>query len=348
MSSPASTDIGSVQSNVFSDNNSCSPASSIEYTSPHHKTAANGSSGACCASESRLRPQCKSMFAEALVDSAALILETVWPCSTDSTCYIRQALSLKRFIQETLRRSRTIYSTLQLALYYIIQIKKHIYDQRAHNRRIGNVVKRGDKLGLRCGRRAFLSALMIASKYMQDRNYSVRAWSMISGLPVPELCENEQLFLGAMGWNAHIKYPVYERWSGVLLECACDYSPAKAQVWEERFRTLDPSITGVESWKCSSRPTICQTEAKATAANAATAVVPVQSPALTSANLKNLSGGATKRKSMDEDTAVPETPCKRATVAGKTANAQSRVHEWTVCVATHLPQGNGDPMSAAV
>lgn len=338
MTSPTSTDIGSVQSNIFSDNHICSPASSIEL-SPNHKSKV--APKLCCSSDNKLRPECKSQFVEALVDSAAIILETVWPCATDTTCYIRQALSLKRFIQETLRRSRTCYSTLQLALYYIIQIKSFIYEKRAYNRKIGNLVKCGDKLGLRCGRRAFLAALMIAGKYIQDRNYSVRAWSKISGLPVNELCENEQLFLSAMGWNAHVKYAVYERWSGVLFECACDYSESKKLIWEERFRTLAPCVTGVESWRSSILPTVCQDN---------TGKSCVRSTALTSANLENFSGGSKnplegsvmKRKAVDDDTL----PNKRLAASKHDADAtKNRVHEWTECVATHLMQGIHDPLS---
>lgn len=330
MTSPASTDVGSIQSTVFSfsDNPSNSPASSIDPSSPSHK---NTKTAPCCISDNKLRPECKSLFVEALVDSAAIILETVWPCSTDVTCYIRQALSLKRFIQETLRRSRTSYSTLQLALYYIIQVKSYIFEQRAHNRRIGNVVKRGDILRLRCGRRAFLSALMVASKYVQDRNYSVRAWSKISGLPVAELCENEQLFLSAMGWNAHVKYIIYERWSGVLFECACDYSSTKKTVWEERFRNLDLSISGVESWRSAMPPTICRNDTMAK--KPAEAVV--QPTALTSANLQNLSSPKRKR----QDDAEPEAPNKRV-VCAMESTTQNRVEAWTACVATHTPQGD--------
>jgi hypothetical protein len=33
-----------------------------------------------------------------------------------------------------------------------------------------------------CGRRMFLAALILSSKSLQDRNYSARAWSKISGL----------------------------------------------------------------------------------------------------------------------------------------------------------------------
>ncbi|CDO54666.1 similar to Saccharomyces cerevisiae YHR071W PCL5 Cyclin, interacts with and phosphorylated by Pho85p cyclin-dependent kinase (Cdk) [Geotrichum candidum] len=308
MSSPTNTELGSVQSSIFSDESqTSSPASSIE-SSPHNK------SKICCSSHDKLKPECKSLFVEALVDSAAIIIETVWPSSTDSQCYIRQVLSLKTFVQETLRRSRTSYSTLQLALYYIIRIKSYIYDQRAYNRRIGNVVKKGDKLRLRCGRRAFLSALMIASKYVQDRNYSIRAWSKISGLPVDELCENEQIFLSAMNWNAHVQYNIYERWSSVLFECACDYSATKQSTWETRFRELNPLVTGIESWQSTVPPIICRLNDKPPADDEK----------------------SFKRKASDDP--EPSVLNKK-----RRDSTNTRVREWTQCVATHL---QSDSMSA--
>lgn len=55
-----------------------------------------------------------------------------------------------------------------------------------------------------CGRRMFLAALIAASKFLQDRNYSNRAWARISGLPVIEINTNERAFLGMMKWDLHL------------------------------------------------------------------------------------------------------------------------------------------------
>ncbi|ORY46312.1 hypothetical protein BCR35DRAFT_258485, partial [Leucosporidium creatinivorum] len=49
-----------------------------------------------------------------------------------------------------------------------------------------------------CGRRMFLASLIGASKFLQDRNYSNRAWARISGLPVTEINVNERAFLNMM------------------------------------------------------------------------------------------------------------------------------------------------------
>jgi len=74
---------------------------------------------------------------------------------------------------------------------------------------------------LQCGRRMFLAALILASKYLQDRNYSSRAWSKISGLATNEINQNETAFLLAVNWKLHITEEVYHRWT----DCVMKFSP---------------------------------------------------------------------------------------------------------------------------
>ncbi|KAI9799134.1 MAG: hypothetical protein M1826_005551, partial [Phylliscum demangeonii] len=79
--------------------------------------------------------------------SAAHIIQVIGPFAKTAVGGVsaRGLVPLKKFIQETLRRSRTTYSTLQVA--------------------------RASARALRCGRRMFLGVLMLASKYLQDRSY---------------------------------------------------------------------------------------------------------------------------------------------------------------------------------
>jgi hypothetical protein len=63
----------------------------------------------------------------------------------------------------------------------------------------------------------FLAALIVASKYLQDRNYSNRAWSKISGLPVHEINANEICFLKLIDYNLFIAEDIFKRWSSLLL-----------------------------------------------------------------------------------------------------------------------------------
>lgn len=253
--SPAS-DIGSAPpSNTFdSAHTACiSPASSVDHLDhlnhfkhehelepPHQRNVT-------------ISPQSKSLFVEALVDSAAIIIEAIWPCATSSTCFIRSSVPLKHFIQETLRRSRTSYSTLQLALYYLIKlqpaVRAHRLASAATTAATATAEKQSKVSVLDCGRRSFLAALIVACKYVQDRSFALPAWSKISGLSVVELRSNELGFMGSIGWNAHVKYSTYERLGRVLVECACDWSPlcVKQRVWGERFEGMDADIS-VISW----------------------------------------------------------------------------------------------------
>lgn len=146
-------------------------------------------------------------------------MEIIWPLSVpscrndDSTG--RGVLPLRTFIQETLRRSRTSYSTLQAALYYLILIKPHV---PGHDFTMEQPNDAQSSRALQCGRRMFLAALILASKYLQDRNYSARAWSKISGLRVCEINSNELTFCQAVEWNFHIPERIFDQWAEIVLK----------------------------------------------------------------------------------------------------------------------------------
>ncbi|KAK9468803.1 hypothetical protein V1512DRAFT_257931 [Lipomyces arxii] len=177
-------------------------------------------------------------FVNSLVDSAALMIEAVWPSARDppSVNISSPILPLRTFIEETLRRSRTSYSTLQVALYYLYILRPHVQDPKRLQGSMG---------ALHCGRRAFLTSLILASKYLQDKNYSARAWSKISGLTTTEINTNEMAFLIAVDWKIHVPEDVYGRWSSVLLSSTHMVSRARSQ-----------SVTTVSSTKLSTRSTL--------------------------------------------------------------------------------------------
>ncbi|KAL2149925.1 hypothetical protein VTH82DRAFT_7601 [Thermothelomyces myriococcoides] len=165
----------------------------------------------------------KLSFVENLVDTSTHIVEAIWPTSSvppRNDGGNNTVLPLRTFIQETLRRSRTSYSTLQVALYYLILIKPHVppYDftsEQPDDSRSSQAIQ--------CGRRMFLAALILASKYLQDRNYSARAWSKISGLDTLEINQNEMTFLLAVNWNLHVTEEVYKRWA----DCVNRFTPSQ-------------------------------------------------------------------------------------------------------------------------
>jgi hypothetical protein len=194
----------------------------------------------------------KVNFVDNLVDTASQIVETIWPLSaaasrSDAATGSKGVLPLRIFIQETLRRSRTSYSTLQVALYYLIKVKPHVptHDFTKEQPRDQSLLR-----AMQCGRRMFLAALILASKYLQDRNYSARAWSKISGLNTLEINQNELMFLKAVGWRLHIDEATFQRWTDLVLKLtpgAGGPPVAEGQCWQTVLPRLTPELDSVES-----------------------------------------------------------------------------------------------------
>jgi hypothetical protein len=190
-------------------------------------------------------------------DSSAQIVEAIWPLSSvpcRSEMGNKGVLPLRTFIQETLRRSRTSYSTLQVALYYLILIKPHV---PKHDFTMEQPDDAHSIRALQCGRRMFLAALILASKYLQDRNYSARAWSKISGLNTMEINQNEMAFLLAVNWQLHITEPVYQRWADIVLKYTPTQPPSPGSAcsrgladqsadWKSIILRLNPELDNID------------------------------------------------------------------------------------------------------
>jgi PHO85 cyclin-5 len=172
------------------------------------------------------------------------MIEVIWPLSVasqdrDSVFGGRNLIGLRTFIQEVLKRSKTSYSTLQVALYYLVLIKPciprvdftHEQTEDSHALR-----------AMQCGRRMFLAALILASKYLQDRNYSARAWSKISGLKVAEINTNEIAFVTAVNWKLHIPESRFQRWADIVFKYSTSQS---SNVGSSRisWRSIIPRLT---------------------------------------------------------------------------------------------------------
>lgn len=165
-------------------------------------------------------------------------------------------LPLRHFIKEVLRRSRSTCSTLQTALYYIHKSREAIRDRvrqadDAKNELLklqrpmtasgwngaslpsppyDNDVKMSPRTAaillqktrdpVLCGRRMFLAALVCASKFLQDRTYSNRAWAKISSLPVQEINANEKAFLELLDYNLYVNAELFKNWTRRLQDLA--------------------------------------------------------------------------------------------------------------------------------
>ena len=188
-------------------------------------------------------------------DTTTEMIETIWPLSVLSFGLDsgfdnkdQNIIGLRTFVQEVLRRSKTSYSTLQVALYYVVLIRSRI---PKHDFTMEQVVDSHSCRAMQCGRRMFLAALILASKYLQDRNFSARAWSRISGLTPYEINTNEMAFLSAVNWKLHIPEPLFSRWTDLVLKYSLSSStsprsPPALRSWRSVIPYLTPDLDHYE------------------------------------------------------------------------------------------------------
>jgi len=190
----------------------------------------------------------RTVLVGGLIEITTSILNSVWPNHSFSSK--TKLLPIRNFIEEILRRSRTSFSTLQLALLYLLRIKKQL---PAYLQKIAETAKlieqpkfcdstpagslipsKSEKIDLDpsdstslmvngrnhpflCGRRMFLSALIVAGKYLQDQTFSNRAWAKISGLEASEITRSELEFLKIIDYRLHVNSNTFESWSRILM-----------------------------------------------------------------------------------------------------------------------------------
>ncbi|KAI8094985.1 uncharacterized protein B0P05DRAFT_524186, partial [Gilbertella persicaria] len=148
-------------------------------------------------------------YVDALVDVNASVIESIWQLPSNNK---NSVVPLRTFIQEVLKRSRTTYSTLQTALFYLFRSKPQITMYLAKMRHTSC----WEDAYVSCGRRMFLASLVVASKFVQDKTYRNSAWAKIAGLPVSEVNAAERIFLNMMDYRLYISQPVFEHWHRVL------------------------------------------------------------------------------------------------------------------------------------
>lgn len=204
------------------------------------------------------------IFVEGLLAVTTSFVETIWPLARETPRSSTEfngagVLPLRIFIQETCRRSKTSYSTLQIALYYLVLLKEVLpdLDFTREQPRESKVADRAPKnpqtlLGqsgepsecrvMQCGRRMFMSALMLAAKYLQDRNFSCKAWAKISGLSCLEINQNEKAYLQSIEYRLHLKKEHFDNWSQVVVELCQSAKPQGSLDYLKIIRHLKPEI----------------------------------------------------------------------------------------------------------
>ena len=187
------------------------------------------------------------LTASAMIDTTTQTIETIWPLSVaqGSSSADQNLIDLRTFVQAVLKRSKTSYSSLVVAIYYLVLVMPAL---PKHDFTMPQSIDSFSCRAMQCGRRMFLAALILASKYLQDRNYSTRAWGKISGLKAVEINANERVFLKAVNWKLHVPESLFQRWERIVLR----YTPSDpsaiaprsspAQNWRTIFRHLNAEL----------------------------------------------------------------------------------------------------------
>lgn len=148
----------------------------------------------------------------------------------------QQSIPLELFVRETLRRSRTSCSTLQAALLFCKRVGVEVVRRRAQAEGTILAAEYLEKLSglpssypsllressfdpqdyILCNRRIFLASTMVSSKFLQDRTFSNRAWSKISGLNVQELGRVERRLLKSLDYDLNVQESTWIRWTNFL------------------------------------------------------------------------------------------------------------------------------------
>lgn len=121
------------------------------------------------------------------------------------------------FCNEILKRSKATYSTLQISLFYVFRVKKVVHEklyQRIKQQKQSTNMQTNTQMDdlMCCGRRMFLASLMVASKYLHDKNYHNKAWSKITGLDIKEINAAEMAFLKLIDYRLYVSKPTFDRW----------------------------------------------------------------------------------------------------------------------------------------
>jgi DNA-directed RNA polymerase subunit N (RpoN/RPB10) len=153
----------------------------------------------------------RTFMIEKLIETFANVIDSIWhPKFFENQAKV---VPTRGFINEILKRSKATYSTVQISLFYIFRVKKAVHyklyqrSQKKDNMPMGTL----DDL-MCCGRRMFLASLMLASKYLHDKNYQNKAWAQITGLKLEEINAAEMAFLSLIDYRLYVSKPTFDKW----------------------------------------------------------------------------------------------------------------------------------------
>lgn len=149
------------------------------------------------------------------IETTSAVIDAIWWPSLETQNV--KVVSTSQFVKEILKRSKSTYSTLQAALYYIFRIKEKVLDLMAQRNTLP-AQQPSPQDCIFCGRRMFLAAVMVASKFLQDKTYRNSAWAKISGLTTSEISYSEMAFLELIEFRLFISKDTFEAWHRMLTQ----------------------------------------------------------------------------------------------------------------------------------
>jgi hypothetical protein len=121
-------------------------------------------------------------------------------------------------------QSKASYATVVTGLLYLLWCKKALR-------------QRSERLEQRFSiSELFVAALVLASKYLNDRNAFNAAWSRATGIPLVRLNVTEMVLLSTIEYRLHVDIDLFDRWVKFLFRDM--YSPVESKT--DRIPKADP------------------------------------------------------------------------------------------------------------
>ncbi|KAI8808566.1 hypothetical protein BJ742DRAFT_771924 [Cladochytrium replicatum] len=180
-----------------------------------------------------------------LIAAAIETIESIWSDAESSPNTTLLPATLREYTLQLLSRSRTTFSTLQIALLYLSRLHSRLTALRYFDSTTPELHP-----DFRDARLTFMTAVILASKYLIDNPPSNAAWSGLSGVHVRRINEMEAAFLGTIRYKLYVSDDTWKQLSGL----ASFGDQVEGHMGKARFRWSGGSV---ERWRMEveTRPT---------------------------------------------------------------------------------------------
>ncbi|KAI9251568.1 cyclin-domain-containing protein [Sporodiniella umbellata] len=177
--------------------------------------------------------------ASQLTEICTALFSHIWDLDKRQTTF-------KHFIQKVLEATQLTSPCVFMAFYYIRKLRS-VYPKMQ--------VSTGSEI------RLFITALILANKYLEDSTFTNKTWSSVSGISVQELNIMEMEFLSELDFNLCISEKQFNKW---VMQCQHllvfvlnrsikrMYPPSDTPVQAyKKMRSIDTICKPILSWSSS-------------------------------------------------------------------------------------------------